>query len=87
MMREANKKQKKRNLLAAVEQSAYFHRFIFSCSSQLLPLLYSNSKKPKSPRIKIIDGLVSSSHWNEVCAEELQLLAGFPYEPVSGSCI
>lgn len=42
------------------------------------PLLYSNPKKPKSPRIKIIGGLVSSSDWNEVCMEELRLLAAFP---------
>lgn len=58
--------------------NTYFHGFIFSESNQLLPLLYSNPKKPKSPRIKIIGGLVSSSDWNEVCSEEPQLLAAVP---------
>lgn len=59
-------------------QNAYFHGFIFSQFKPTPPPLYSNPKKPKSPRIKIIGGLVSSSDWNEVCMEEPQLLAGFP---------
>lgn len=60
-----------------VMYNAYFHGFIFSQSNQLLPLLYSNPKEPKSPRIKIIGGLVSSSDWNEVWMEEAQILAVF----------